>query len=163
MTDECIKALCCTKKSMCLIHALRGQAISESAVLFGPVPLQTLQPHAEPEYLGSEALPSWWPQPAALGAHTDGCSCTGGSGQTHHHAGPPCTVCPPVSDPPWSPTYFERWTSLEAGHPEDCPQIPLWPSGGRQSRVDSVLTRREFAVHLCHCWTQRSGASYHPE
>lgn len=81
------------------ICALRGQAISESAVLFGTVLLQTLEPHAELVCPGSAVPPSWWPQPAASGEHTSGCSYTEGSGWTLH-VGPPCTWCPPVSDPP---------------------------------------------------------------
>lgn len=81
------------------VRALRGQAISESAVLFGPVLLQTLEPRAELVYPGSAVLPSWWPQPAASGEHTGGCSYTEGSDWTLH-VELPCTGCPPVSAPP---------------------------------------------------------------
>lgn len=141
--------------SMLKMCVLRDQAISESAVLFGPVPLQTLEPRAELAYLGSAAPPSWWPQPAALGEHTGGCSYTGGYGWTLHF-GPPCTGYSPVSGLPWSPAYFAKWSSLVAGHPEGCPQIPRWPSGERQSKADSALTGRVVEVFLCHCRTQRS-------
>ena len=141
---------------------LRGQAISESAALFGPVPLQTPEPLAELAFLGSAAPPSLWPQPAASGEHTGGCSYTGGSGWTLH-VEPPYTECPPVSGPPWSPVCFLRWISLGAGHPEGYQQIHWWPYGVRQSKADSALTGRMIEVLLCQCWTQRSYACCQPE
>lgn len=142
--------------------ALRCQAISESAVLFGPVLLQTLGPRAELAYPGSAVPPSWWPQPAASGEHTGGCSYTEGSGWSLH-VEPPCTGCPPVSGLPWSPAYFERWIFLAAGHLEGCPQIPRWPSGEHQSKAGNALIGRMVDALLCHCRTQRRGFCCQPE
>lgn len=79
--------------------ALRCQAIPESAVLFGPVLLQTVGPRIELAYLESAVLPSWWPQPAASEEHTGGYFYTEGFGLTLH-AEPPCKGCPLVSDLP---------------------------------------------------------------
>lgn len=106
MAKETVKSLRNKQKSLLYkpnnvadMCALRYQAISESAVLFGPVLLQTLGPHIELAYLESAVLPSWWPQPAASGEHTGGYSYTEGFGLTLH-AEPPCKGCPLVSGLP---------------------------------------------------------------
>lgn len=150
------------KHALYSLCTVTSQEIPESAALFGPVPLQTPEPLSELAYLESAVLPSWWPQPAASGEHTGGCSYTGGFDRTLY-VGPPCTGCPPVSGPPWSLAYFVRWISQVAGHPQGCLQILQWPFGERQNKAGSALRGKLIVVLLYHCRSQRSGACYQPE
>lgn len=78
---------------------LTGRGKSGNVVLSEPGSLQSPGPPAEPACLGSAALPSWWPRPAASAEHTGGCSSAGGSGRSPD-GGLPYTGCPPASGPP---------------------------------------------------------------